>query len=313
MVKKSLIFIVMIVVFVAVILYLVGLNRIDQKNGTEKKKVKMAIPERLEEIRIVAIEEKRVPPTSKAEKRKKKVPVKKKRPPVIKKIVLKKIEAVTLKRSKKTAEQQDVSSTKSNRGTLQQKRFFPAHFHLNNYTIVEGRKLIDKNASVPIVQASYDQIGFDAYLKKMRDIGGRLFVGDAKKQIILAEVIVDNRSGEYRFMGIDEGRKDDLGGMALFRPREISGEILVNEILTYSWQFFQESDLRCVILLPLDKEAAILGALKQYFNVCRYNISQFDIVWGNYFQRGEQFGLKVEKGRISKTREIVSLNMILTM
>jgi hypothetical protein len=63
----------------------------------------------------------------------------------------------------------------------------------------------------------------------------------------------------------------------------------------------------------LDKEAAILGALKEYLNNSGYNISQFDIVWGNYFQAGLEFGLKVEKARVSKTREMIELDMILTM
>lgn len=299
MVKKGLIFIVMILVFVVVILSLVGWNRMGQKNEMEKKKLRMSYPKKVEEIRIVAIEEKYISPTHKAEKRKKKNDVKKKRPPAPKIIVKEERESIIPNKPKKTNPKQN--------------RLFPAHFQLNNHMVVQGRKLIDKNSSVPIVQASYDRIGFESYLKKMRDIGGRVFVGDAKKQIILAEVILDNYSGGYSFVGIDEEKKEDLDEMALFRPREISGEQLVNEILNYSWQFFKGCDLRCVILLPLDKEAAILGALKEYFNVCRYNISQFDIVWGNYFQTEEQFGLRVEKGKISKTQEIVYLDMTLTM
>ena len=174
-------------------------------------------------------------------------------------------------------------------------------------------RLIDSEISVPIVQASYDRIGFDLYLKKIRDMGGRLFVGDAAQQKILAEVIVDNYDGIYRCCGMDEGKKDELDGMALFRPREIANEILVDEILNYARQTFGARDLRCVVLLPLDKEAAILGALKEYLNKSGYNISQFDVVWGDYFQAGLEFGLKVERARVSKTSEMIELDMILTM
>ena len=179
--------------------------------------------------------------------------------------------------------------------------------------IYEGRRLIDKYSSVPIVQASYDRIGFEHYLKKMMGMGGRLFVGDAREQRILAEVFVGYGGGKYKFLGLDEGKRDELNGLALFRPREISGERLVNEILNHSWQFFKESDLRCVILLPLDKEAAILGALKGYLSKGGYNVSQFDVVWGNYFQAKNQFGLRLESGRLSKTGEIVNLDMTLNM
>ena len=300
MVKKGLIFIVMILIFVVLILCFVGWNRVDYKNKMEKKTAKIDIPEKLEQVRIVAIEEKHIPPTHKAKKRKKKSDVKKKPHPAPKKFIVEK-------------ERQRIAPNKLKKKKPGKKMLFPARFQLNNSMIVKGLKLIDNNSSVPIVMASYDRIGFESYLKKMRDIGGRLFVGDAKKQIILAEVILDNRYGKYSFIRLDERKKDDLEGMALFRPREITGEALVNEILNYSWQFSKGSDLRCVILLPLDKEAAILGALKDYLNLCGYHISKFDIVWGNYFQAGEQFGLRVENGRISKTNEIVGLDMTLTM
>jgi hypothetical protein len=179
--------------------------------------------------------------------------------------------------------------------------------------IYEGRRLIDRNLSVPIVQASYDRIGFEHYLKKMTGMGGRLFVGDAREQQILAEVFVGYGRGRYKFLGLDEGKRDELNGLALFRPREISGERLVNEILNHSWRFFKESDLRCVILLPLDKEAAILGALKGYLNEGGYDVSQFDVVWGNYFQTKNQFGLRLESGRLSKTGKIVNLDRTLNM
>ena len=202
---------------------------------------------------------------------------------------------------------------RSEKNNIRPKTLLPANFRLNRHMIEVGRKLIDNTASAPIVQASYKRIGFESYLKKMIELGGRLFLGDAKDQKILAEINVANNYGRYSFLGLDAGKKDNLDGMALFRPREISDELLVDEILNYSWQYFRDGDLRCVILLPMDKEAAILGALKGYLDSSGYKISQFDLVWGNYFQTGWQFGLKVNRGRISKTGEIIHLDMILTM
>lgn len=289
MAKKSLIFIVMVAVSVVVILCLVGWAKVNQKNELERRIVRKAISRKLEKVRIAAVEEKVLLPN-------------KKPTPASKPVVLK------AKTSKPKPFKKKVAAKKKS-----SQRLLPANFRLDNHMIHVGRQLIDKNSSIPIVQASYKRIGFEHYLKKMKDMGGRLFVGDASKQRILAEVIVGNHSGRYRFSGLDEGKKDELDGMALFRPREISGEPLVNEILNYAWRFFKHSDLRSVILLPLDKEAAILGALKEYLNTSGYHISQFDIVWGEYFQEGRQFGLKVEKGRISKTGEIVYLDMILSM
>ena len=313
MAKKSLIFIVMVVVSIVAILCLVGWTRNNQKNELAKRKVKMVIPLTQQEIRIVAVEEKLAPVKQTPKEMKKKDASKKKQPPSPKKIAVKAKKSKELNPPKKMAAEQKRAPKKTERKDVRPTKLFAANLRLNNHMIYEGRRLIDKNSSVPIVQASYDRIGFEYYLKKMMDMGGRLFVGDAQEQRILAEVFVGYGSGKYKFFGLDEGKKNELDGLALFRPREISEEPLVNEILNYSWQFFKESDLRCVILLPLDKEAAILGALKEYLNKGGYDVSQFDVVWGNYFQAENQFGLRLERGRLSKTGEIVNLNMTLAM
>ena len=297
MAKKTLIFVVMVAVSIVVILSFVGWSQTNQKRKLEKKKVRMAITQKLQEIKIVAVEEKILPPTKKAKKRKKK------------RLKKKQVETAKTKKPVKRYAAKEKAEMKD----IRPQRLFPANYRLNHRMTESGRRLIDSKISVPVVQASYDRIGFNFYLKKMRDMGGRLFVGDAAQQKILAEVIVDNYDGSYRCFGMDEGKKDELDGMALFRPREIANEILVDEILNYARRTFGARDLRCVVLLPLDKEAAILGALKEYLNKSGYNISQFDVVWGDYFQAGLEFGLKVEKARVSKTREMIELDMILTM
>jgi len=272
----------------------------------------MVNPQKLQEVRIVAVEEKVLPSNQKPAKRKKD-PLKNKPTPALQPVVLKVKKASKPNPSKKKVVAQKRSPKKSEKKNLGSKRLFPANFQLNNHMIDVGWKLIDKNSSVPIVQASYDRIGFESYLKKMRDMGGRLFVGDAIQQEILAEAIVDDIEGKYKFVCLDEGKKDSLDGMALFRPREIHDEPMVDNVLDYAESIFRGRDLRCVVLLPLDREAGILGALKEYLNESGYHIYQFDVVWGNYFEAGRQFGLKVERGRISKTQEIVYLDMILTM
>jgi len=297
MAKKTLVFMVMVAVSIVIILSFVGWSQTNQKKELEKKKVRIAITQKLQEIKIVAVEEKILPPTKKAKKRKKEQ-LKKKQAEVAKtKKPVKRLAA------KEKAEMKD----------LRPPKLIPANYRLNHRLTESGRRLIDSKISVPVVQASYNRIGFDLYLKNMRDMGGRIFVGDAMQQKILAEAVVNNYDGTYRCFGMDEGKKDELDGMALFRPREIANEILVDEILNYARRTFGAGDLRCVVLLPLDKEAAILGALKEYLNKSGYNMSQFDVVWGNYLQKGWQVGLKVERGRISKTGEIVHLDMTLTM
>lgn len=288
--KKVSVFILMVLLFSVVILCLVGWGRTNRRDEPQRIRLKMSIP-KMKRVRVLALEE-RVYRSRKGLK-----PVVLKVEKAVRPNVMKNIPAA--KRSQT-----------SNPGP---KRLFPANSRLNRHMVEAGRKLIDRKVLVPMVQASYGRIGFESYLSKIRDMGGRLFLGDAKEQRILAEVIVGRHRGRYAFLGLDEGGRDRLEGMALFRPREIYGERLVKEVLDYSRPLFKGTDLRCVILLPLDKEAAILGTLKEYLNEGGYHISQFDVVWGSYFQSGSQFGLKVEKGRIGRTQEIVSLNLILLM
>ena len=297
MAKKTVLFITMVAVSIVLILSFVGWTRINLKKEPGEKPVKMVNLEKPKEIKIVAIEEKAVSSTKKPRKIKKK---KVKKKPVKKNNLRNKSEA------KKN------SNKKEKNENLRPKKLFPASFRINQNMIKAGRTLIDKKVSIPIIQASYDRIGFDTYLKQMKDMGGRLFVGDALEQKILAEAIVDNHNGIYSF-GMDEEIRDKLDGLALFRPREIVNEALVDEILDFARKTFGDRDLRCVILLPLDKEAAILGANKEYFKNSGYDISQFDMVWGHYFQKDRGFGLKMEKGRLSKTQEIIHLDMILNM
>jgi len=307
MAKKSILFIAMVLVSIVAILSFVGRAHVSQEKEPEKKNIEIVVPKKQKEIKIVAIKEKALSPDKKPKKiKKKKKPVQTEKKPSKKKNPERTNNLINKAQATKS------SGEKTEKENLGPKKLFPASLRINQTMIETGRILIDKKVTVPIIQASYDRIGFDSYLKQMRDLGGRLFIGDALEQKILAEAIVDYHHGTYSF-GMDEGISDKLDGMALFRPREIVNEALVDEMLDFVRKTYGDKDLRCVILLPLDKEAAILGAHKEYFKNSGYDISQFDMVWGHYFKDDWGFGLKMEKGRLSKTQEIIQLDMILTM
>jgi len=307
MAKKSILFIAMVLVSIVAILSFVGRAHVSRKKEHEKKNIEIVISKERKEIKIVAIKEKTIPLNKKPQKVKKK----KELIQAEKKLSKKKNPAMT-DNSINKAQATKSSIEKVKKEYLGPKKLYSASLRINQNMIEDGRTLIDKKVTVPIIQASYDRIGFDSYLKQMKDMGGRLFVGDALEQKILAEAIVDYHHGTYSF-GIDEGINNKLDGMALFRPREIVSEALVDEMLEFVRKTHGDKDLRCVILLPLDKEAAILGAHKEYFKNSGYDISQFDMVWGHYFKDDWGFGLKMEKGRMSRTQEIIQLDMILTM
>ena len=114
-------------------------------------------------------------------------------------------------------------------------------------------------------------------------------------------------------MEIEIEEPDQLHTLALFRPREITGEALAYDILSEARQIYGDGDLRCVILLPMDKEAALLGALKEYLRNSGHPISDFDMVWGHYFRSGGEFGLKLSKARMGKTQKTIELDMVLAM
>lgn len=306
MAKKSILFIAMVVVSIVAILSFVGRVHVRRDQEPEKK-IEIVVHKERKEIKIVAIKEKTISPDQKPKKVKKK----KELIQAEKKPSKKKNPAMT-DNSINKAQTTKSSIEKVKKEYLGPKKLYSASLRINQNMIEDGRTLIDKKVTVPIIQASYDRIGFDSYLKQMKDMGGRLFVGDALEQKILAEAIVDYYHGTYSF-SMDGKINNKLDGMALFRPREIVNETLVDEMLNFVRMTYGDKDLRCVILLPLDKEAAILGAHKEYFKNSGYDISQFDMVWGHYFKDDWGFGLKMEKGRLSKTQEIVQLDMILTM
>lgn len=294
MTKKSLIFIVMTVVFTVTILCIVGFIQVDKAREAEKKKVRVMIRQKPEEVKIIAVEEKKPSPVRKVTKRK---------------------ETKAKKPSKKnpTKKESMAKTPISEKKSVKPVKLADACLRLDHSMIEDGRKLISKETSIPIVQTSDDHIGFNYYLAKMQDMGGRLFVGDAFRHEILAEAIISKKSGRFQVVTLAGKEEGMLNGMALFRPREIVREGLVDEIISLGRQTYGDRDLRCVLILPLDLEAGILGAFNKYLNSSGYQISSFDIVWGHYLKSEDTLRLKLEKGRISKTQKIVQLGMVLVM
>lgn len=190
----------------------------------------------------------------------------------------------------------------------------PTTYQLEGRVIDKGLRLINRSdAPVPVVEASYQQIGFEAYLGKMLEMGGQLFVGAPEKRKILARVVMENQGNgrSFQFFGLDTYMHRELEGMALFRPREITNEPLIKEIIKRSIDLFGEQDLRIVVLLPLSTEAGILGALTEYLTRQGFNSSDLDWVWGQYIEKRHSFSLRIEKGKLRKNQQIVKLNMII--
>ena len=146
----------------------------------------------------------------------------------------------------------------------------------------------------------------------MKAIGGRLFVGDAAKQRIIAEAVLYDSGYRYEFVSFKE-QMDNLNAMALFRPREIVSEPLALQIVSRAKSEFGIGDLRCVVILPIEKEAAMLGALDEYLNDSGYSISIFCAILGRYFAVGDEFVLRIDEGVLRDSRKSERLNMEIVM
>ena len=310
--KRASIFSAVFLFMVFLILGMVGWLRADQIKKEKSLIVRKMVPQITREIKIIAVKEKIDDSTKKHQKKNKKQPIQPDRPRAKKKSprakAADKAKSIT-KIPRQSAKPSKAAHTKE-RTAL---KLPYGNYQMNRRLSDIGLTLIDLKSSVPVVLASYDQVGFEAYLQKIGELGGRLFVGDPLEKKIIGEAILELFRGKYRCLGVNGIQNGALEGMALFRPREITGETLVWDILSNARHIDRHGDLRCVVLLPIEKEAAILGALYEYLKNNGFDISLFDRVWGLYVQRGNRFGLKVDRGRIRKTNQIVHLDMLLTM
>lgn len=175
-----------------------------------------------------------------------------------------------------------------------------------------GRQLMGKKESIPIILADYNSIGFQRYFSDLRNLGGRLFVGDPDTRHLLAEVSTENRGGDYAPSGFNSDLSK-LEGMALWRPREITNELLAERVISEAQKVWGKKDLRVAIIMPYEIEAAILGALAQYMKIGGYELDAFETIWGKYSESGGRLALTVYQGRQRGSQQILKLNMTLVM
>ena len=229
-------------------------------------------------------------------------------------VVTKKIELPRKVRVIALAQKHHVPKTKKKKVSPQPKNRTPVRrlaskkMVANSDIVSKGRILISRNKPMPLIQTSYDDIGFYRYLKHMKAIGGRVFVGDALEKRIVGEAVLYDNGYQYEFVGFKD-RIDDLAPMALFRPREIMGEPLAIEIISRAKSQFGNGDFRCVVILPIDKEAAILGALDGYLQSHGYPISGFSMINGRYFMSDGKLALRLKQGALLESGGTIALDM----
>ena len=286
--KKALIFALLVFALVFVLLYLVAWSLPHPKKDLKKVNLKQArvVTKKIkppQKVRVIALVQ-----HGKAEKK------------IIKKPEKQKKHYVPKARTKKVLPQP------KNRTAV--RRLASKKMVANSDIVSKGRILISRNKPMPLIQTSYDDIGFYRYLKHMKAIGGRLFVGDALEKRIVGEAVLYDNGYQYEFVGFKD-RIDDLAPMALFRPREIMDEPLAIEIISRAKSQFDNGDFRCVVILPIDKEAAILGALDDYLQGHGYPISGFGMIKGRYFMSDGKLTLRLKQGVLRKPEDTIAFDM----
>jgi hypothetical protein len=185
---------------------------------------------------------------------------------------------------------------------------------LSTELVVSGQRILKDGNQVPLVHSSYQEIGFKEYVRKMREIGGRFFVGDAASGEIVAEAFIDEKKLTLVRLDRDFKKGANYNQLALFRPREIVNEELSEAIVKQAMtQTGSSGDLRFVVILPSHIEAGILGALKESLASTGYPVSSFEVVSGHYRMNGNSLVLRIDKGILGKTGETVSLKMDLDL
>ena len=173
-----------------------------------------------------------------------------------------------------------------------------------------GARMKEEGQQLPVIEASWDSIGFNTYLKWMLQANGRLYVGNVISQKIVAEVDIHNYNGNYRFLRFIRCFDSMLDDMALFRPREIVNELLVDEILSAAKQEWSNADnFAIVMLLPANIEYGFLGGLKHYLASSGYATDRFETVHGHYFISGDAIGLKLERAIERNTGQTIRLGL----
>ena len=180
--------------------------------------------------------------------------------------------------------------------------------------IVSGQGILKDGNKVPLVFSSYQKIGFKEYIRKMKEIGGRFFVGDAASGEIIAEAFIDENNLSLHHLDRDFKKSGNYDNLALSRPREIVNETLsesiVNRVIN---QMGVSGDPRFVVILPANIEAGILGALKLFLASTGYPVSSFETISGQYYINGNSLVLRIEKGTLGKTGESLPLKMDLEL
>lgn len=173
-----------------------------------------------------------------------------------------------------------------------------------------GLKMLKGDRNVPLILLDFRKIGFHAYLSIMQEMGGRVFVGSGSARKLLAEAVFHD-NGELSFVGFKEGAPE-TEGLAISRPHEIINEGIVETVLASARRSFGGSDLRCVVILPLDSEAAFIGGIAESVAGTGFKLADFSHFEGSYIIHDVP-ALMIRKGTLKDGKRVpINYTLVLT-
>lgn len=141
-------------------------------------------------------------------------------------------------------------------------------------------------AGFPAVLASYDGIGREPFLRTMRSIGARLFLGDMDARRLIAEVDPLSDSLWTGFRPVD--------GLAIDRPRVLRGDQGAAAVLRQAAVSFGPGHYALVLLVPQGVEGRIAEAIQRELRQKGRSPEEFVSVRGLYHLSGEGLLLHLE-------------------
>lgn len=168
--------------------------------------------------------------------------------------------------------------------------------------MVEGLMLLKDNSSAPLLEFDFHEIGFVRYLSMMKVFGARLFVGRAFSKSILGEAVLYNDGIKVSFIGFKDGNLD-LEGLAMSRPHEIVDDNHGEKIIASARHIFGGEDIRLVLILPLENEAAFMGAIDDIIKRAGFKMEDFSRFSGRYKDQGFA-SLLITKGVLKDGKKI---------
>lgn len=176
-------------------------------------------------------------------------------------------------------------------------------YRVDNSMVRNGMALVGQKGehlgSFPTITANYRvNLGFQAYVKSIRGLGGRFFIRDRGRKKLVGEV-------DFQTLYLSPIRH--LNGLSP-RSRIISSESAANQYIELAHVMFGKGHYQMILLLPLQIDAALIAGMEKALRKSGYDVRDFISLQARYEKDSSGLWLVVVKGT-HRTFERVSFRV----